>query len=63
MPCKLDSQDSALQVHVIRVYDMRSRLYKGKKVFKYLINMYNLDSLTWTIKDQLRILLDPILIA
>jgi hypothetical protein len=42
---------------------MRSSLHKGRKVFKYLVNIFGLNSHTWTTKDQLRISLSPILVA
>jgi hypothetical protein len=61
--CEPDSQDLALQVHVVQVCDMRPRLYKGRKVFEYLVDMCGLDSPTWTTEDQLRISLDPMLVA
>jgi hypothetical protein len=61
--CEPDSRDLALQVHVIRVCDMRPRLYKGRKVFEYLVDMCGLNSPTWTTEDQLRISLNPILVA
>jgi hypothetical protein len=63
VPCEPDSQDLALQVHVIRVRDMRPRLCKGRKVFEYLVDMCGLDSPTWTTEDQLRISLNPMLVA
>jgi len=63
MPCELYSQDLALQVRVIRVCCMRSRVYKSKKVFEYRVDMLGLNSLTWITGDQLRISLDPMLIG
>jgi hypothetical protein len=63
MPCELYSQDLALQVRVIRVYRIYSRVYKGKKVFEYRVNILGLNSPIWITGDQLRILLDPILIG
>jgi hypothetical protein len=42
---------------------MRSTLRKGRKVFEYLVDMFGLDSRTWTTEDQLRISLSPMLVA
>lgn len=63
MPCEPYSQDPALQVDIFRVCGMRSSLRKGRKVFEYLVNMFNLDSFTWTTEDQLRISPRPMLVA
>jgi hypothetical protein len=63
VPCEPDSQDLALQVHVVRVCDMRSRLCKGRKVFEYRVDICGLDSPTWTTEDQLRISLNPMRVA
>ena len=63
MPCEPSSQDLALQVDVIRVCRMRSSQRKGRKVFEYLVDMFGLDSRTWTTEDQLRISLSPMLVA
>jgi len=63
MPCELYSQDLALQVDVFRVCNMRSSLRKSRKVFEYLVDMFGLNSRTWTTKDQLRISLSPMLVA
>jgi hypothetical protein len=63
MPCEPYSQDLALQVDIFRVREMRSSLRKGRKVFEYLVDMFGLDSYTWTTEDQLRISLSPILVA
>jgi hypothetical protein len=63
MPCEPYSQDLALQVDVFRVCRMRSIVRKGRKVFEYLVDMFGLDSRTWTTEDQLRISLSPRLVA
>ncbi|KAG9233179.1 hypothetical protein BJ875DRAFT_485394 [Amylocarpus encephaloides] len=63
MPCEPYSQDLALQVDIFRVCGMRSSLRKGRKVFEYLVNIFGLDSRTWTTEDQLRISLNPMLVA
>jgi hypothetical protein len=63
MPCEPHSQDLALQVDIFRVCGMRSSLRKGRKVFEYLVDMFGLDSRTWTTEDQLRISLSPMLVA
>jgi hypothetical protein len=63
MPCEPYSQDPALQVVIFRVCGMRSSLRKGRKVFEYLVDMFGLDSRTWTAEDQLRISLNPRLVA
>jgi hypothetical protein len=53
----------ALQVDIFRVCSMRSSLRKGRKVFECLVDMFGLDSRTWTTEDQLRISLSPRLVA
>jgi len=63
MRCELYSHDLALQVDIFRVYDIRSSLRKGRKVFEYLVDMSGFDSCTWTTEDQLRISLSPMLVA
>jgi hypothetical protein len=42
---------------------MRSSLRNGRKFFEYLVDMFGLDSRTWTTEDQLRISLSPRLVA
>jgi hypothetical protein len=42
---------------------MRSSRRKGRKVFECLVDMFGLDSYTWTAEDQLRISLSPMLVA
>ncbi|KAI2601748.1 hypothetical protein GGR54DRAFT_70627 [Hypoxylon sp. NC1633] len=42
---------------------MRLSLRKGRKVFKYLVDIFSLDSYTWTTEDQLRISLSPMLVT
>ena len=63
MPREPYSQDLALQVDIFRVCGMRSSLRKGRKVFEYLVDRFGLDSRTWTTEDQLRISLNPMLVA
>jgi len=63
MPCEPYSQDLALQVDIFRVCGMRSSLRNGRKFFEYLVDMFGLDSRTWTTEDQLRISLSPRLVA
>ncbi|KAF8847684.1 hypothetical protein BDZ45DRAFT_754641 [Acephala macrosclerotiorum] len=63
MPCEPYSQDLALQVDIFRVCGTRFSLRKGRKVFEYLVDMFGLDSGTWTTEDQLRISLSPRLVA
>jgi hypothetical protein len=47
----------------IRVYDMRSSLCKGRKLFEYLIDALDPNNRVWITKDRLRISLSPILVA
>jgi hypothetical protein len=48
---------------IFRVCDIRSSLLKGRKVFEYLVDAFDLDDSTWITEDQLRISLSPILVA
>ncbi|TAQ85245.1 hypothetical protein B7494_g6427 [Chlorociboria aeruginascens] len=49
---------------ILRVRDMRSRLYKGRKVFEYQVDAFGLDeSPGWITEDQLKISLSPMLVA
>jgi hypothetical protein len=63
MPCEPYSQDLAPQVNIFRVREMRSSLRNNRKVFEYLVDMFGLDSYTWTTGDQMRISLGPMLVA
>ena len=63
-PCELYSQNLALQTEMdlFRVRRMRSSLYKGRKVFEYLVDTLDLDD-PWITEDQLRISISPMLVA
>jgi hypothetical protein len=64
LPCELYPQQLALQdMDIFRVCDIRSSLLKGRKVFEYLVDAFDLDDSTWITEDQLRISLSPILVA
>jgi hypothetical protein len=61
-PCRRPSQDLALQAEsdIFRVRDMRSSRRKGRKVFEYLVDVWDLDEpRTRITEDQLRISLSP----
>lgn len=64
-PCELYSQNLTLQteMNIFWVCEMRSSWRKGRKVFEYLVNVFNLDAHTWITEDQLRISLSPMLVA
>ena len=62
--CELSSQNLALQTDMdTRVHGMRASLHKGRKLFEYLVDAFDLDSRTWITEDQLRISLSPMLVA
>jgi Chromo (CHRromatin Organisation MOdifier) domain len=65
LPHERFSQDLALQAERdVRVREMRSSRRKDKKVFEYLVDVFDLDKLsTWITEDQLRISLSPTLLA
>lgn len=42
---------------------MRSSLYKGRRLFDYLVDAFDLDNRAWITEDQLRISLSPMLVA
>jgi hypothetical protein len=48
---------------MFRVHGMRSSLHKGRKLFEYLVDAFDLDNRAWITEDQLRILLSPILVS
>jgi hypothetical protein len=62
-PHELYPQNLALQTEmdISRVCNMRSSLYKRRKVFEYLVDVLHLGSRTWITEDQLRISLIPTL--
>ncbi|KAH6704184.1 hypothetical protein BKA61DRAFT_183702 [Leptodontidium sp. MPI-SDFR-AT-0119] len=64
-PCERSSQDLALQAEndIFRVCEMRSSRRKGRKVFEYLVDAFGLVARTWITEDQLRISLNPTLVA
>lgn len=63
--CELSSQNLALQTNmdIFRVHGMRSSLHKGRKLFEYLVDAFDLDNRAWITEDQLRISLSPMLVA
>ena len=62
--CELSSQNLALQTDMdIRVHGMRSSLHKGRKLFEYLVDAFDLNNRAWITEDQLRISLSPIWVA
>jgi hypothetical protein len=62
--CELSSQNLALQTDMdIRVHGMRSSLHKGRKLFEYLVDAFDLNNRAWITEDQLRISLSPMLVA
>ncbi|KAH6701257.1 hypothetical protein BKA61DRAFT_182525 [Leptodontidium sp. MPI-SDFR-AT-0119] len=64
-PCERSSQNLTLQaeMNIFRVREMRSSRRKGRRVFEYLADAFGLDARTWITEDQLRISLNPTLVA
>jgi hypothetical protein len=48
---------------IFRVHGMCSSLHKGRKLFEYLVDAFDLDNRAWITEDQLRISLGPMLVA
>jgi hypothetical protein len=63
--CELSSQNLALQtdMDIFRVHGMRSSLHRGRRLFDYLFDAFDLDNRAWITEDQLRISLSPMLVA